>query len=293
MIRTLPTMAGQFLSEVFVRFCFLILARSKDTALINLRACFPEKSEVALNKIYQSSIQVLADNFYTFCLIPKLDREFVEKHIDLNNFAEIFQACKQKSPTGSVIFATAHFGSFELMAFVSAIVNGPTSILARGLGLEQTDLWWDSVRTMHGNEVYPRKGGYKETINRLKAGKNIALLCDQNVKANYAVFVELFGITSSATMTVGHAAALTSVPIIFVVMAKTTGNKYKIICKEVITPEDKTDINQFTTEVMNNYHHILEESIREFPEHWFWIHRRFKTRPAGQKEDFYESIDNR
>ena len=178
------------------------------------------------------------------------------------------------------------------MAFVSALVNGPTSILARSFGLKKTDQWWNSIRAMFGNEVYPRKGGYKETISRLKEGKNVALLCDQNVKANYAIFSDIFGISSATTITVGRAAALTSAPIIFVVMARTDKNKYKIISHEVETPKDKSDLTRFSTEVMQNYHHHLEDSIKQFPDHWFWIHRRFKTRPPGNKEDFYESVNN-
>lgn len=291
--RSLPAKLGQLLSLIFVRFCLLLLARSKAVALANLKACFPEKQASELNKIYQNSIKVLADNFYTFCLIPKLNREFIEKNVDLGNFAELYDRLKNKSATGSVIFATAHYGCFELMAFVSALVNGPTSILARTLGLEKTDDWWNSIRTMFGNEVYARKGGYKETTNRLKAGKNVALLCDQNVKANYAVYTELFGIPCASAITIAHAAASTSAPILFVVMARTSDNNYKILCKEVETPQDKSDLNSFTAEVMKNYHQILEDSIKQFPDHWFWIHRRFKTRPPGIKEDFYESINHR
>ena len=291
-VRILPEKLGRALCLGLVKIIIQLMARSKSVALLNISKCFPENNIEQNLGIYHSSLRVLADNIYMFCLLPLIGREFSEKHIDANSFLENYHNLSTKSEHKSVIFVTAHFGCFELMAHLSALKNVPVSILSRQLNLPKTEKWWNSIRELNGNEVFARKGGYKETISRLKSGKNVAILCDQNVKANYAIFVKLFGITAASTITIGHAVHATSAPVIFVALAKRKDGTYKLLSKVIESPKNKENIEEFTIELMNNYHQALEEAVREFPDHWFWFHRRFKTRPKGEKEDFYESVDN-
>lgn len=74
----------------------------------------------------------------------------------------------------------------------------------------------------------------------------------------------------------------------FTVLAKKKDGKYKFIGKKIDTNFETDDLNEFARLVMRSYHIELENVIREYPDHWFWIHRRFKTTPEGVKEDFYD-----
>ena len=192
----------------------------------------------------------------------------------------------------AILASTAHFGMFELAAYSCPFLDFPVNILARDLKLPSLDNWINKIReknnNKNSNKIFSRKVAYKKSIQYLRNGENVGILCDQNVKRKYAIFVNLFGINASSTVTIGHAVAKTDCALIFTVMARKKDGKYRFIAREIDTNFDKTDINEFTKLVMKNYHSVLEDLIREYPDHWFWMHRRFKTRPEGQKEDFYD-----
>ncbi len=283
LVSILPKSIGYKICESIIFLTFYLISHSKSVAIKNIKLCLPEIKDP--EKLYYDSLKVIAENLYTFCLIPSMDQDFIDKNIDCSEFIEVTK--KYAGESKGVLATTAHFGMFELSAHLCSVLGFPLKILARDLKLPRIDNWVNSVRELKDNEVYSRKGAYRKTIRYLRNGHNVGILCDQNVKRQYATFVDLFGITASATVTIGHAVAKADCPLMFTVMARKKDGKYRFIAREIDTNFDKTDINEFTKLVMKNYHSVLEDLIREYPDHWFWMHRRFKTRPEGQKEDFY------
>ena len=141
---------------------------------------------------------------------------------------------------------------------------------------------------MFGNEVFDRKGAYREIESRLRRGQDVAILCDQNVKRNHAVFVDFFGRKVATTKAVALAAIRTNSPIIFGVSVQKSPGLYEIFCNRINIPTDLSlTLEEKTINIMEQIHRSLEAVIRRHPDHWFWIHRRFKTRPLGEIEDTY------
>jgi KDO2-lipid IV(A) lauroyltransferase len=115
------------------------------------------------------------------------------------------------------------------------------------------------------------------------------MLTDQNVKANHAVFVDFFGIKAATTKTVALAALRTGAGVIFASPLATGLATHRIFYREINTQlGDELSVEEKVVKITQDLNHAIEACIREQPESWFWIHRRFKTRPPGEPETIYK-----
>ena len=122
----------------------------------------------------------------------------------------------------------------------------------------------------------------------------MALLFDQNVRLGHAVFVDFFGVKAATTKAVALAALRNGAPLIVSSIAYLGQDRYRldaVECDLKAILEDNalsTDDKVFRITQIATSH--FEKMVREFPEGWFWLHRRWKTRPEGQPEDLYKEI---
>src|SRR5690606_20029609 len=104
------------------------------------------------------------------------------------------------------MMATGHLGSFELLAHCVSMYGFPISFVVRPFKLERLNAWWSGIREAAGNRAIARSGAFKEILKELTSGRDVAVLFDQNVTRNHAVFVDWFGRPAATTRTVALAA---------------------------------------------------------------------------------------
>lgn len=240
----------------------------------------------------EESLNLLAKNIITFARIPTLKKETVSKEFDYREFSKQIVEARESTPGKSpavtgVIFATMHYGCFEYFSQAQALLERPLAVLARDFGLPKIDRFWNEQREVWGNQVFSRKGGYQEIIKRLKLGQDVAVLFDQNIRAGHAVFTEFLGRKAATTKSVAIAAIRTGAPIIFTVAAA-NGRGYSVLSERIETFIDADISNEERIEKITTLMNLAaEKAILSHPEQWFWIHRRFKTRPFGEPENLY------
>lgn len=280
------------LSLWIARFCILLvlifMPRSLKVGMRNLELIFPELPVAERRRILFRSLDVLARNILSYAKIPTLTKERAAAIIDYDDARALIERVRNENPGVGVIVATLHFGSFEQIIQINALLDRPMAILARGFGLPRLDRWWNDRRELFGNRVFFRKGGYAEIVRELSSGTSVSILFDQNVKVNHATFVDFFGIPAATTKGLGYASQRTGAPVIFAVNYQTGPARYTIVAEEVRVsyPEDSSPEERVNL-LMRELHRLSEREIRRHPEQWFWIHRRFKTRPAGEPETMY------
>lgn len=267
-----------------------VIPRLDSSVTKNLRLVFPEKSDTEREEIRKSSYKVLARNLLDFAVVPKLDKEQVTAICEGAEEAAERVTSVAKDHNVGAMFLIPHFGSFELISQIWALLYGPTAILARSFHQKRFGAWWTERRMTHGNRIFDRNGGFQNTIRALLAGENVALLFDQNVRPQHAVFVDLLGIPASIAKTYGLAAIRTNCPIFFAALIQLPGGKYRLVAKELKNPRSLVASTAEKIQQLSREANIcLEQLIREYPEQWFWVHRRFKTRPPGIPENLYSS----
>jgi KDO2-lipid IV(A) lauroyltransferase len=268
----------------------LTIPRFSESALKNLEIAFPEKSPEERQHIFRCSKRVLARNVFFFARAPRMSREELARLFDYSALCAVMKEAKDDPSGVGVLGATMHLGCFELISYAFSALHEPVSVLVRPFGLPRLDAWWNSRRAQYGNRIFGRTGGYKEVVHRLNLGENVAILCDQNVKKNHAVFVDFFGKKAATTKTMALAALRTGARVVIIVSCEPVeGGPHKVYCPRLPNPRElpgtaEEQIVQFTS-LMNAE---MERIIREHPEQWFWIHRRWKTRPQDEPESLYD-----
>jgi KDO2-lipid IV(A) lauroyltransferase len=190
-----------------------------------------------------------------------------------------------------VLIATGHLGSFELLGHAIGLKGYPLSAVARRFKSPRLDTWWRGLREATGNTIIDRQGAFREIVRTLATGRSVAVLIDQNVKANHAVFVDWLSKPAATTRAFALAALKTEAPVFVAAMIYTGGDTYRVEaveCDFSMTYRDETlpDVQkiEFITATISEHYCQM---IRQFPEGWFWMHRRWKTRPPGEAENVY------
>ena len=299
-LKILPNRVSYRISHIITLAIIYSMPRFIKTARRNLELVFSAKSLAERELIMKNSFRELATNLYSFAKNPLLTKESGIAMLDPDKRSELVNVVSQaKSRAGGkgIMIATAHFGNFELGAQLYGLeLNCSTCILARGFKLPRLNRWWNSRRELFGNRIFDRKGAYREIERNLSNGESVAVLFDQNVVRKHAVFVDFFGIKTATTKALALAVLRTGAPLLLVTLARGGFDKYYFQATDITASEKLAGIRESdlplddkVAMIMEELHRALEQRILEHPEHWFWIHRRFKTRPCGDTTDFYGS----
>jgi len=207
---------------------------------------------------------------------PSLNRENIHRVIRYEGL-ENYTAAKAKGR--GVLVATAHLGNWELSAFAHALMTEPMHIVVRPLDNPRLDAWVERRRALSGNRIIRKKEAAREILRALKAGEAVGILIDQNVVASEGVFVDFFGRKACAGTGFVKLAHHSRAPVI-PGFALWEPKEQMYILRFYPEIEMTGDVAADTQSV----HSFLESVIRQYPDQWLWVHRRWKTRPPGEPD---------
>ena len=175
-----------------------------------------------------------------------------------------------------VIFLTCHLGAFDLQITNMAMRGLDPNIIGTPLKDKRlNDLLWN-YRNLHGAIPIARGKETFRMIKVLKSGGSVALLIDQDTKVK-TVFVDFFGMRAATPVGATVLALKTGAAVVPTYIYLGEDNlQHMHILPEIpmtITADEDHDI-QFNTQVLTNF---IEETIRQHPEQWVWMHERWKT----------------
>lgn len=226
--------------------------------------------------VYESIARLM----WTFARLPAIRRDNVREWIDYEGF-EHYEEAKRRGK--GVLFATGHLGNWELSAYAHALLAEPMHIVVRPLDNVYLDAFVIRRRTASGNRVIGKKDLLRGVLKALQANEAVGILIDQNTLLDDGVFVDFFGIPASANAGFVKLAHRTGAAVIPGFALWDDGlRRYRLKFYPIVemTGDVRADAQRL--------HSILESVIREHPEQWLWIHRRWKTRPPGEPP-LYES----
>jgi KDO2-lipid IV(A) lauroyltransferase len=280
----LPDAAALWLLSFATRLTLALFPEYKSIAHSNLQQAFPSGDIKYREKIVNEMCIFIARLLLDFYRLDKLDGNWEKENVIYDN-----PALRDKLLSGAgkkgVIFASGHLGSFEILA-LSLCLNGfPLNFIVRNFKNPFLDKWWNSRREINGNKVISRSGAYKHGLRALSAGKNLGILFDQNVTVNHAVFVDFFNRKAATTKIVAILALRTKSPVA-VTSIKFDKGKYRVLLAECdfshYYEDEKTSfddkVRDITQDITNKYQKMIEAN----PGEWFWMHKRWRTRPPGE-----------
>jgi len=250
-------------------------------AINNLMRSFPHKSLKEIINIAKKSYLSVALVLVEFYDIPYLTKDNLNRLITVRGLDNYTKACNEGK--GVLLFG-AHFGNWEIGNAALAIMTRPLSFVYRILDNSLLESIITTVRASCGNTSLPKENTMRQMIRLLKQNTTISLLIDQNVAWYGGVFVDFFGRKACTTSGLALLAMHTGAPVLPFFTCRLPDGKYLLEIGgkvDIITSENREADILINTQ---NFTKIIEDHIRQYPEQWFWVHQRWKTKLCQVKQ---------
>ncbi len=246
----------------------------------NLQIAFPERDVKEHRRIltaaYRNYGRMAAEWIHAF----EFTRTNIEQYVTYES-PEYWKDAISVSSGRGILVLTAHFGNFELLSLAHSIYGNRIAIVQRPNRNPIIDAAVTARRTRFGNISIPRKGAAREVIRLLRDNWMVTIPLDLDTRRG--VFVDFFSKPAATNEALARIAMATGAPVLPAFMVRegsTTRHRIKLL--PVIELERRRDRRESVLINTQRFTDAIAETIRLRPEHWNWIHRRWKTRPPGE-----------
>ena len=277
----LPRGAARGAGAFAARTLFVLKPQLRRVADLNLRLAFPEWTNEQRHTTIRRMVTQLGWMAGEFSQIPKYFRANIDTIVRLEGH-ENFLAAQARGK--GVLFLTGHIGAWELSSVAHALYGYPLSFLARAVENSKVDELVNGYRETAGNIPIEKNRAAREMLRALAQGGTIGILADQNTLPEEGVFVDFFGIPACTTSGIARLALKTDAAVVPGYVVWDYGAKVYLLRFEpglplIRTGDEESDVLRNTAQFTKT----IEDVIRRYPEQWVWIHKRWKTRPPGEK----------
>jgi len=288
---TIPLGARRALFKGIALLLYHFSLKHRMITLHNLMRSFPEKHISEIKRIAKGSFRNLGIMAAEFFEAFGFTRDNITDWVTFEGSDTYKKALARGK---GLLFFSAHFGNWELGAAAFALGYQPLYAIYRLLDNPILEDLFLAERSITGNMLLTKGGIMGKIVDILKENKVVGIMMDQNVSWREGVFVNFFGRPACTTRRFAEIALQTGSPVLPVFIFRQDDGRYKIVVKEaeiIRTGDYDRDILLNT----QNFTTIVEKVVREHPDHWFWLHQRWKTkkcqigkpRATGKKEHGY------
>lgn len=266
-------------------FLYRSLGRLRRVGETNLKLAFPEKGTAEREHILRGVFRNLGRSLGAISRTGRLSDADLDSLIEFPEEDSISEYRKAAAAGRGRIILSAHLGSWELMATAFPAIVEPIHLLARRMDNPKIEAMILAMRTRFGNFQINKINSASAIVRVLRGGGAMLILADVNTHPKEGVFVPYFGVEACTTTGVAMISIRTNSIILptFLVWDEAK-RKYVLKCGEPIEPHRSNDLKNDILETTRRFTVEIERVVREYPDQWLWIHRRWKTRPPGEVE---------
>ncbi len=208
---------------------------------------------------------------------PRLTRKNLEERIRLHN-REVIDKALEKGK--GLILISAHLGNFEWIAHLFAFLGYRMNAIAKRQSNPYVNAFIEKVRTRSGTQVIYTKDATREGIRVLNKNEILGFVADQDAR-HRGVFVEFMGQPSSTAVGPAVFHLRSAAPICMIIVIRRDYGRFDVYFEDVLDalPEAQKITDRRIQEITQLHTSKLEKWIRQYPQQWFWTHRRWKTQP--------------
>jgi KDO2-lipid IV(A) lauroyltransferase len=256
------------------------LARLRNVGLQNLHLAFPDMPEAdrlhILENVYRNLGWLLAE----FCQMANYTPESAGKFIRYEGL-EHYLAARERGK--GVLVLTGHLGAWELSSFYHSLVGYPMGLVIRRLDNPLVDRFVNRIRCLHGNRVIHKDDFARGLIASMRAGETVGILMDTNMTPPQGIFVPFFDIPACTASGLARVALKTDAAVVpGFLLWEENEQRYVLRFGEELTLERTGNSEADTMANTALFTAVIERYIRQYPDQWLWMHRRWKTRPPGE-----------
>ncbi len=291
LISLIPFRVGQSLGRMLGNILAVVLKRRIKASLNNLRYVFGDiMSGAELIELNGRIVAHFAQMLFEVPHILRLNRTNLNRYVIFDNEDALNQAIKKGR--GAFIL-TGHFGNWELMSAAMALrFKAKGGVVVRPADFAPADRLLKSLRSRFGTEVIAKKHAMKKLLAAKKGNKVIGILLDQNVDWYEGVFVPFLGKSACTNKGLALIALRTGSPVIPAFSARQSDGRYRVVFEDEVSLVRTGDKIKDIEENTALFTQIIGKYVGQYPDQWFWFHKRWKTRPyCPLPEDYYHPLD--
>lgn len=249
----------------------------RKVAIQNLHTAFgQEKSTSEVRDIARRTFQNLGMTAVEFFRIPKMDMKAFKRKVKIERLAEALALLEKKK---GALLLIGHFGNWEMMGLMSKVIGNPIMVLAKPMKKNQwVDRFITKIRNASGLEVISTVNAGRKVMKALSQNRVVGILIDQRAKRSEGIWVDFFGRKAPTTPGLAVLAMKTGAPVLPVFMVRDGFKKHRLLIKEPLELIHTGDIKKDVEANTQLFNHILESMIRQYPDQWFWVHRRWERK---------------
>lgn len=281
-LQLLPLSACRVLANGLAWLAFQIDKRHRRVALDNLRHAFPDQYPEAelvrlVRRVYRHFCQVLVEIAH----LPRiLNTANWRRYVSIEGAERLADGLTGGRP---LLLVTGHFGNWEMASYALGLLGFPTFAIARPLDNPFLDEFLMRFRQKTGQTILAKHGDFERIEGVLQGGGVLGTLADQDA-GQRGSFVEFFGQPASTHKAIALLALEHDAPLLVVGVPRVAEPMlYQVCIEDFIDPREYAGRADASRAITQRFTLGLERLIRQYPEQYFWLHRRWKHQPKSKK----------
>ncbi len=272
---SLPKGLLRRLGPILGRLGFRLNRRHRRVTLENLEAAYPDLDETERLALGRRTFENFGMLLTDFLCSAKLDRDEYSERFEVEGWHHLEAA---ESHQKGVLLLTGHLGNWEALAQYLALNNREVSFVARPLDNPHMERDFRNLRERFGNTSIPKRKAARGAIKVLRAQGRVGILMDQRVHPNEGKAHPFFGRPAFTTSMPARLSLRTGAPAVLIFgIPIDNWRRCRIVIHPPILPEPGTERSEAAVdELTARYLGIIEETIREQPHLWLWMHRKWR-----------------
>ena len=262
----------------FGRLLFTLAGERRRVALINLRLCFPAMSEAARIDLARRHFEAFGRSFLERGLLWWASPTRLKQLVRIEG-QENFQALAGRP----VILLVPHFIGLDMGGTRIMLEFNIVSIYANQKNLLFNAALLKGRSRFGGSTLLSRQEGTRKAIKAMRAGKPFYYLPDMDYGERDTIFVPFFGVPAATITGLSRLARISGAAVLPVITRMLPGGAGYVVEIEAAWQDFPGTSIAADTRRMNAF---IEDEISRMPEQYLWLHKRFKTRPAGEKSPY-------
>jgi KDO2-lipid IV(A) lauroyltransferase len=267
----------QVCAGVIGRLLFMVNRKHRRIAHGNMKRAFgdelsAEQIDAVVGRVFENLFHIL----FEFGWSQSLNDQKIDAHFTIHGYDD-YQAAAAKGK--GILLLTAHFGNWELLPIIGHMHNVPFRVVYRPLDTPFLDRIFKESRSRYGGVPIPtRRGAMRQIYKTLRKGYPVAMLMDQNVDWYEGAFVDFFNHRACTNTGMALLALKSGAPVVPLFLIRAKERFHAVVGPELETIRS----GDLTKDVERNtqlYNRVIEIFVKRFPDQWFWVHQRWKTRP--------------
>lgn len=259
---------------------YLLIRRHRVTNLAEMARCFPDESRATLKRRLRRVYQGMAVNYIeVFRWIGGADAD-LDAQVRPQGMEHLEEALAHGK---GVLILTAHIGNWDMLGLWGAR-RMKLTIISKDLRGAGVNRFWMEARARCGLQIVPAHNSYRACISVLRKNEILGFILDQNMTRMEGIFVDFFGKPACTTAGLAFMAAHSQAPIVPAFMIREPDGSHRIEIHPAIEPPPNRDAETLRA-ATQHYTSVIEGVIRQVPDQWIWMHRRWRTQPLPVEQN--------